>query len=63
MDETLGRLEQKTAQLRAVGQIGAALAAAWKLEDTLDVITRVTSQVMNVDSCRFPNLAASGATL
>jgi two-component system, sensor histidine kinase PdtaS len=51
MDETLRRLEQKTAQLRAVGQIGAALAAAWKLEDTLDVITRVTSQVMNVDSC------------
>ena len=51
MDEILGRLEQKTAQLRAVGQIGAALAAAWKLEDTLDVITRITSQVMGVDSC------------
>ena len=51
MDETLRRLEQKTAQLRAVGQIGAALAAAWRLEDTLDVITRVTSQVMHVDSC------------
>ena len=51
MDETLYRLEQKTAQLRAVGQIGAALAAAWKLEDTLDVITRITSQVMGVDSC------------
>jgi two-component sensor histidine kinase len=51
MDETLRRLEQKTAQLHAVGQIGAALAAAWKLEDTLDVITHVTSQVMNVDSC------------
>ena len=51
MDETLRRLEQKTAQLRAVGQIGAALAAAWKLDDTLDVITRITSQVMGVDSC------------
>jgi len=37
--------------LRAVGQIGAALAAAWKLDDTLDVITRITSQVMGVDSC------------
>ncbi len=51
MDDTLYRLEQKTAQLRAVGQIGAALAAAWKLEDTLNVITRITSQVMCVDSC------------
>ena len=51
MDETLRNLEQKTAQLRAVGQISAALAAAWKLEDTLEVITRITSQVMGVDSC------------
>ena len=51
MDETLYHLEQKTAQLRAVGEIGAALAAAWKLDDTLDVITRITSQVMGVDSC------------
>jgi len=44
-------LEQKTAQLRAVGQISAALAAAWKLDDTLEAITRITSQVMGVDSC------------
>jgi len=51
MDETLRRLEQKAAQLHAVGEIGAALAAAWKLEDTLNVITRITSQVMGVDSC------------
>ena len=51
MEETLRNLEQKTAQLRAVGQISAALAAAWKLEDTLEVITRITSQVMGVDSC------------
>jgi two-component sensor histidine kinase len=51
MDEVLRDLEQKTAQLRAVGQISAALAAAWKLEDTLEVITRITSQVMSVDSC------------
>ncbi len=51
MDETLRRLEQKAAQLRAVGEISAALAAAWKLEDTLDAITRITSQVMDVDSC------------
>jgi signal transduction protein with GAF and PtsI domain len=51
MDETERRLEQKAAQLRAVGEISAALAATWKLEDTLDAITRITSQVMNVDSC------------
>jgi two-component sensor histidine kinase len=51
MDETLRTLEQKTAQLHAVGQISAALAAAWKLEETLDAITRITSQVMGVDSC------------
>jgi two-component sensor histidine kinase len=51
MDDTWHNLEQKTAQLRAVGQISMALAAAWKLEDTLEVITRITSQVMGVDSC------------
>jgi signal transduction protein with GAF and PtsI domain len=51
MNATLHSLEQKTAQLRAVGQISAALAAAWKLEETLEAITRITSQVMGVDSC------------
>jgi signal transduction protein with GAF and PtsI domain len=51
MDAIHHSLEQKTAQLRAVGQISAALAAAWKLEDTLEAITRITSQVMGVDSC------------
>jgi len=51
MDDTSRSLEQKAAQLRAVGQISAALAAAWELEDTLDVITRITSEVMGVDSC------------
>lgn len=63
MDQILGRLEQKTAQLRAVGQIGAALAAAWKLEDTLDVITRITSQVMGVDSCSIYLQEGSGDRL
>jgi two-component system, sensor histidine kinase PdtaS len=51
MNATLLNLEQKTAQLRAVGQISAALAAAWKLDDTLNAITRITSQVMGVESC------------
>ena len=51
MDSLHLSLEQKTAQLRAVGQISAALAAAWKLEDTLEAITRITSDVMHVGSC------------
>jgi two-component sensor histidine kinase len=51
METIMRSLEQKSAQLRAVGQISAALAAALKLEDTLDAITRITSQVMGVDSC------------
>ena len=51
IDKITGHLEQKKAQLRAVGQISAALAAAWKLDDTLEAITRITSQVMGVDSC------------
>ncbi len=51
MDAIALSLEQKSAQLRAVGQISAALAAAWKLDETLEAITRITSQVMGVDSC------------
>jgi len=51
VNKTLSALQQKTAQLRAVGEISAALAAAWKLEDTLEVITRITAEVMGVDSC------------
>ena len=51
MDDISHRLNEKIAQLHAVGQIGAALASAWKLEDTLEVITRITSEVMRVNSC------------
>lgn len=46
-----GKLEQRSAQLRAIGEISAALASAWELETTLDVITGVSSRVMQVDSC------------
>src|SRR5512136_1559501 len=63
MDEISYCLEQKTAQLHAVGQISAALAAAWKLEDTLEVITRITSQVMGVDSCSIYLQEGSGDRL
>jgi two-component sensor histidine kinase len=63
MDETKRSLEQKTAQLRAVAQIGAALAATRELEDTLDVITRITSEVMGVDSCSIYLQDAGGERL
>lgn len=45
------QLERKTKQLRAIEEIGAALASAWELETTLDVITRITSEVLSVASC------------
>lgn len=45
------RLDQKVRQLQAIGEISAALASAWELEATLEVITRVTSEVMGVASC------------
>src|SRR5512136_1543038 len=51
LEDLLLILEQKNAQLRAVNQISTALAAAWKLEDTLNAITQITSEVLGVDSC------------
>jgi two-component sensor histidine kinase len=44
-------LALRTRQLRAVGEITAALATATELAPTLDVITRITSDVMGVASC------------
>jgi len=44
-------LALKTRQLQAVGEISAALASTWDLEATLEVITRVTSEVLGVASC------------
>ncbi|HID89511.1 MAG TPA: GAF domain-containing protein [Anaerolineae bacterium] len=45
------RLEQKTAQLAALREIGRAINAAWDLQDTLELITRKTTEVMGMDSC------------
>jgi signal transduction protein with GAF and PtsI domain len=45
------QFEQNTRRLRAIGEISAALASAWELEATLEVITRITSEVMGVASC------------
>ena len=44
----LGRKER---QLRALGEISAALSSARELEATLEVITRISSEVMGVASC------------
>jgi GAF domain-containing protein len=44
-------LQQKTAQLAALREIGQAINAAWELDATLDLITRRTADVMDMDSC------------
>ena len=52
MNQELERqLEQKTAQLAALREIGQAINAAWALEDTLELITSRTAGVMGMDSC------------
>lgn len=45
------KLEQKNAQLAAVREISRAIAEAQDLTETLDLITRRTTEVMHVDSC------------
>jgi two-component sensor histidine kinase len=51
-DSTLRRqLAQKTAQLAAVREISRAIAQAWDLPTTLDLITRRATEVMGMDSC------------
>ncbi len=45
------QLRQKTAQLAAVREISRAIAEAQDLNDTLDLITRRTTEVMHVESC------------
>lgn len=45
------QLNQKIAQLAAVREISRAIAQAQDLNETLDLITRRTTEVMHVDSC------------
>ncbi len=45
------QLQQKIAQLAAVREISRAIAEAQDLTETLDLITRRTTEVMHVDSC------------
>lgn len=45
------QLKQKSAQLAAVREISRAIARARDLDDTLDLITRRTTEVMRMESC------------
>lgn len=45
------QLKQKNAQLAAVREISQAIAGAENIDDTLDLITRRTTEIMHVDSC------------
>lgn len=51
MRTTETQLQQKIDQLAAVREISRAIAEAQDLADTLDLITRRTTEVMGVDSC------------
>jgi two-component system, sensor histidine kinase PdtaS len=51
MKDLQRKLDQKTAQLSALREIGRAVNAAWELQATLELITRKTAEVMSMDSC------------
>ncbi len=51
MKDLQRQLDQKTAQLSALREIGRAVNAAWELQATLDLITCKTAEVMGMDSC------------
>lgn len=57
------QLKQKTAQLAAVREISRAIAEARDLNDTLELITRRTTEVMQVDSCSIFLYNAGGDKL
>ncbi|MBN1995857.1 MAG: GAF domain-containing protein [Anaerolineae bacterium] len=51
MNQLADQLKQKSDQLAAVREISRAIAEARDLDDTLDLITRRTTEVMRVESC------------
>jgi GAF domain-containing protein len=57
------QLQQKTAQLAALREIGRAINTAWELEATLDLITQRTAAVMGMDSCSIYLLDDDGERL
>ncbi len=63
MQNLAHQLEQKTAQLAALREIGRAINAAWELEATLDLITRRSAEVMGMDSCSIYLLEGDGQSL
>jgi signal transduction protein with GAF and PtsI domain len=44
-------LQQKTAELAALREIGRAINASWDLRATLDLITRQTAEALGMDCC------------
>ena len=63
MSDLQRQLDQKTAQLTALREIGRAINAAWDLEATLELITRKTADVMGMDSCSIYLLNDAGEYL
>jgi signal transduction protein with GAF and PtsI domain/anti-sigma regulatory factor (Ser/Thr protein kinase) len=57
------QLQEKTAQLAALREIGRAINAAWALEATLELITRRTALVMGMASCSIYLLDQEGESL
>jgi two-component sensor histidine kinase len=51
MTNLADQLKQKSAQLAAVREISRAIAEARDLTETLDLITRHTTEIMRVESC------------
>lgn len=51
------------AQMRAIREITRAISAAWSLEEILELMTRKTARVLDVDSCSIYLLADSGKDL
>jgi signal transduction protein with GAF and PtsI domain len=63
MQDLKRQLEQKTAQLAALREIGRAINTAWELETTLELITQRTADVMGMDSCSIYLLDGDGERL
>jgi signal transduction protein with GAF and PtsI domain/anti-sigma regulatory factor (Ser/Thr protein kinase) len=63
MQDLERQLQQKTAQLAALREIGRAINTAWELEATLDLITQRTADVMGMDSCSIYLLDDDGERL
>jgi len=63
MDSLETKLKHKSDQLAAVREISRAIAGAQDLNDTLDLITRRTTEVMQVGSCSIYLYNQSGDKL